>query len=277
VSYGPLEAQATLEYPALCAAGVPCVGHFSVLFPVLDVGALQSALLGSSEGSVFLRQLINRIDRHSVQWPNLSGSFKASQLSVGKLVLHDASGAIDVSGSTIKIRSLNGHLASGTMHLAGSVDAAGDSPSYQMEVQVTNAVPSAFASIFEEKWGGGVANFSSQLRMTGFDAQDLRRSVTGTLHWDWTKGGFAAEEPLPAEAQILGHFDQWTADAAIADSTIKITHSLFASGSDAIPVSGTISFDRELDMKGASPAHPFSITGTLDHPQVKAIAEEAEN
>jgi AsmA family len=277
VSYGPLEAQATLEYPTLCASTVPCPGHFSVVFPVLDVGALQSALMGSSQGSVFFRQLIARIDRRSVQWPNLSGSFKAGQLSLGKLVLHDTSGSLDVGGSAIRIRSLNGHVANGTMHLAGLVDAAGDSPSYQVDVQVTNAAPSVLGSIFEEKWGGGVANFSSQLKMSGFDGQDLRGSMTGTLHWDWTKGGFAAEEPLPPEAQILGHFDQWTADAGIADSTITITHSLFASGPDAIPVSGTISFDRELDMKGASPVHPFAITGTLDHPQVKVVAEEAAN
>jgi AsmA family/AsmA-like C-terminal region len=277
VSYGPLQAQATLEYPALCVSSVPCVGHFSAVLPVLDVGALQSALLGSSQGGQFLRQLLARIDRSSVQWPNLSGSFKAGQLSLGKLVLHDASGTVDIGENAIRIRSVNGHVANGTMHLAGSVDATGDSPSYQLDVQVTNAVPSAFASIFEEKWGGGVANFSSQLHMSGFDAQDLRRSVTGTLHWDWTKGGLDAEEPVPPEAQILGHFDQWSADAAIADSTIKITRSLLASGSDAIPVSGTISFDRELDMKGASPVHPFTVTGTLDHPQVKAIAEEAAN
>jgi hypothetical protein len=256
---------------------VPCVGRFSVVMTALDVGALQSALMGSSQGSVFLRQLIARIDRHSVPWPNLSGSFKAGQLSLGKLVLHDASGSFDVSGNAIKIRSLNGHVANGTMHLAGSIDASGDSPSYQVDVQLTNAVPSALASIFEEKWGGGVANFSSQLKMSGFDAQDLRKSATGTLHWDWTKGGFDAEGPLPPEAQILTHFDQWSADAAISDSTIKITHSLFANGPDAIPVSGTISFDRELDMKGASPIHSFAITGTLDHPQVKVAAEEAAN
>jgi hypothetical protein len=247
------------------------------VLPVLDIGVLQSTLMGTSQGNVFLRQLINRIDRHSVQWPNLSGSLKAGQLSLGKLVLHDASGTLDVSGNTLKIRSLNGHIATGTMHLAGLVDATGDSPSYQVDVQVTNAVPSALGSIFEEKWGGGVANFSSQLKMSGFDAEDLRKSATGTLHWDWTKGGFAADDPLPPEAQILTHFDQWTADAAISDSTIKITHSVFASGPDSVPVSGTISFDRELDMKGASPVHPFAITGTLDHPQVKVVSEEAAN
>jgi AsmA family/AsmA-like C-terminal region len=289
VSYGKLEAQGTLEYPTLCTspgppasslAGVdstPCAGHFSLVFPSLDLAALQSTLLGTSEGGELLRQILDRIDRRSVKWPDLSGTVRIGALSAGKLVVHDAVGALDISGNSIKIRSLNGHLANGTMHLAGLVDASGDQPEYRLDVQVTNAAPSALGSIFDEHWGSGLANFSAQISMSGFDAQDLVRSATGSLRWDWTKGGLAAEEPLPVAAQPFIHFDQWSADAAIAESTITITHSLLARGQEAIPVSGTISFSREIDMKGGSAAHPFVITGTLQHPEVKAIEEQVEN
>ncbi len=277
ISYGKLEAQGTLEYPTLCTSSTPCAGHFSLVFPTLDLAALQSTLLGTSEGGQLLRQILNRIDRHSVKWPDLSGTVRVGALSTGKLVVHDALGALDISGSSIKIRSMNGHLANGTMHLAGSVDASGSQPEYQLDVQVTNAAPSALGSIFDEHWGGGLANFSAQITMSGFEAQDLVNSATGNLRWDWTKGGLAAEEPLPVAAQPFLHFDQWSADAAVAESTITITHSLLARGQEAIPLSGTISFDREIDMKGGSAAHPFAITGTLQHPEVKAIEEQVEN
>ncbi len=218
----------------------------------------------------FCASFSHRIDRHSVKWPELSGTVQIGELSTGKLVVHDAIGAVDISGNSIGIRSLNGRVANGTMHLAGVVDASGDQPEYQLDVQVTNAAPSALAGIFEERWGSGLANFSAQLRMSGFDAQDLARSATGTLHWNWTKGGLAAETPLPVAAQPFVHFDQWSADAAIADSTIKITHSLLARGQDAIPLSGTISFDREIDLKGGSATDAVAVTGTLQHPEVKA-------
>ena len=277
IGYGKLEAQGTLEYPTLCTGTTPCVGHFSLNTAALDLGALQSTLLGSSGGGELLRQLLNRIDRHSVKWPELSGTVQIGELSTGKLVVHDAIGAVDISGNTIGIRSLNGRVANGTMHLSGVVDASGDQPDYQLDVQVTNAVPSALAGIFEERWGSGLANFSAQLRMSGFDAQDLARSARGSLHWNWTKGGLAAETPLPVAAQPFAHFDEWSADAAIADSTINITHSLLARGQNAIPLSGTISFDRELDLKGGSAADAVAITGTLEHPEVKATAEEVEN
>jgi AsmA family/AsmA-like C-terminal region len=278
ISYGKLEGQGSLEYPTLCSANAPCVGRFALNSAALDLGALQSTLLGASEGGELLRQLINRIDRHSVKWPELSGTIQIGALSTGKLVVHDATGAIDISANSIKIRSLNGHVASGTLHLAGVVDASGDEPEYQLDVQVTNAAPSALASLFEERWGSGVANFSGELRLAGFDAQDLVRSATGTLRWNWTKGGLTAgEEPLPVAAQPFVHFDQWSADAVIADSTITITHSLLAHGREAIPLSGTISFDREIDLKGGSAADAVAITGTLEHPEVKAAGEQAEN
>jgi hypothetical protein len=82
---------------------------------------------------------------------------------------------------------------------------------------------------------------------------------------------------LPIAAQPFVHFDQWSADATVADSTIKITHSLLARGPEAIPLSGTISFDREIDLTGGPAAHAFTVTGTLQHPEVKATAEEVEN
>jgi hypothetical protein len=172
---------------------------------------------------------------------------------------------------------MNGHLANGTIHVAGVVDASGDQPDYRLDAQVTNAAPSALAGLFDERWGSGVANLSAQLRMSGFDAQELARSATGTLHWNWTKGGLAAEAPLPVAAQPFVHFDQWSADAAIADSTITITHSLLARGKEAIPLSGTISFGREIDLKGGSAADAVAITGTLEHPEVKSVPEVVEN
>ena len=270
IGYGKLEAQGTLEYPAICTGTSPCVGRFSLASPALDLGTLQSTLLGTSEGGELLRQLLDRLDRHSVRWPDLAGTVQVGELSTGKLVVRDAVGAIEINGSSVSIRSLNGRLAGGTVHLAGSVDASGGQPEYKLDLQVTNAAPGALGNLFEERWGSGVANFSAQLDLSGFDAKELASSAKGILHWNWTKGSLAAEAPLV-------HFDEWSADAAIADNTITITHSLLARGQEAIPLSGTISFDRELDLNGGSTGKTLAITGTLEHPDVKTTAEQVQN
>ena len=87
ISYGKLEAQGTLEYPTVCTGSTSCAGRFSLITAALDLGALQSTLLGSSEGGELLRQILDRIDRHPVKWPDLSGTVQIGELSTGKLVV----------------------------------------------------------------------------------------------------------------------------------------------------------------------------------------------
>jgi uncharacterized protein involved in outer membrane biogenesis len=277
VSYGGLSGVGTLEYPSWCAPQTPCGGRFSVALPALDLAALQSTLLGTSQRGEFLRELLDRIGRHGAAWPDLAGTMQIGALSTGKLVVHDATAALSISGQSITVRSLNGRLAGGTMHLTGAVDATGDQPAYRVDVQVTHAAPSDLAGIFDERWGGGLVNLSAQMKMAGFAADDLARSATGVVHWDWTRGGLAAEDSLPPAAMAFAHFDQWSADATVDDQTIKITHSLLTQGEDALPVTGTIAFSREVDLKGGSAAHGFAVTGTLEHPEVKATTEEVAN
>ena len=84
--------------------------------------------------------------------------------------------------------------------------------------------------------------------MSGYDTEDLAKSATGTVRWDWAKGGLASDDPLPVAAQPFAHFDQWNAEGTISDRSIVITHSLLDRGPEAIPLTGTISFDRELDL-----------------------------
>jgi hypothetical protein len=259
ISFGKLEGQATLDYPVLCPGPAPCARHFSLVAPSLDVGVLRSALLGAESGELF-RQLLNRIDRSSAPWPALSGTIQTADLSIGKLMVHDAVAGLDIEGRSMKIRSLNGHAGNGTLHLSGLLDASASQPKYELEVEVTNASANALGSIFDERWGNGAVSLSAQLHLAGLDAGDLADSAAGTAHWNWTKGGFVP-------------FDQWSADALIGDNTIKITHSLLARGKDAIPVSGSISFDRELDLKTGAVA----ITGTLEHPESKAIHDDSDN
>ena len=190
-------------------------------------------------------------------------------------MLHDATGAVEIAGHSITVRSLNGGLLNGVMHLAGTLDAAEDQPQYQLDVQVANASPSDFAALFGEQWGAGLLNLSAQWKMSGFAPSELAQSASGNLHWDWTRGSLVTGNPLPAAAEPLLHFDDWSGDAAIDNATIKIRQSLLARGREVIPLSGTVSFDRQLALKSELESPGFSVTGTLEHPAVKPPAAEA--
>ncbi len=276
VGYGTLEAQGTLEYPTLCSAAKPCSGHLLLASPAVDAAELQSALRGANAKGELLQELLSRIDRRPVAWPQLSGTFEVGALSIGKLILRDATGELEISGNSMVLRSLNGRLMNGAMHLTGTLNAAKDPPRYEITTEVTSISPHAFAGLFDEHWGSGTADFSAHLKMSGFTARELAASTTGTLHWNWMKGSLGEQNALTVAAQPLFRFDSWSADAGLADSVIRIDHSLLERGAEGIPISGTISLDRAIDLKSDSASHVFTVGGTLEQPIVKSLDTEAE-
>ena len=276
VAYGNLAAQGTLDYPTLCPAGNSCSGHFQLAASALNAGDLQSVLRGANPNGELLRKILNRIDRRPVVWPRLLGTFAFGTLSFGKLVLHDASGDLEISKDSVRFRSLNGRFMNGAMHLSGTLKVAGDQPRYEIAAEVTSISPRSLAGLFDEHWGSGTADLSAQLKISGFTAQELAGSATGTLHWDWMKGSLGTQNALALAVQPLFHFDNWSGDATVEDSTLRIDHSLLERGAEGIPLSGTISLDRAIDLKSESGPHAFSVTGTLEDPLVKSLTAETE-
>jgi AsmA-like C-terminal region/AsmA family len=268
-SYGTLEAQGALDYPTLCAPGVSCSAQFALATPSLNAGELQSTLLGSDRSGEILQELLNRIDHHPVLWPRLSGTFEIGDLSAGKLVFHDATGDVAIAGNSMQIRSLDARLLNGSVHLAGTLDATGDQPEYAFTGQIKDASLTGLSALSAEHWGGGAANFTAQWKMAGLTAQDLAQSVTGAVHWDWTKGTLGTAAPSFPSTQALAHFDEWSGDATIQDSVINIEQSRMTRGAEAIPLSGTITFDRRIDLTSSSEPRGLSMTGTLEHPRVR--------
>lgn len=268
IGYGPLRAQGTLESPLHCPPASPCPRQFQLDAATLNLGELQAALLGADRGGELLQQWWDRLRPRPAPWPALSGSFRIGTLSAGKLVVHDAAGSVEISGRSLHIASLNGRTLKGAVHLDGQVAMADGSPGYRMNLELTDVSPSAIAALFGEKWGSGTLSLFGQWKMTGFAARQLAESAAGTVRWDWSKGSFTPA--LEARSgSPFGRFDHWSGEATIADEAVRIRQSLMASGRNAIPVSGAISFDRTLDLKSDSATRAAAILGSLSRPETR--------
>ncbi len=271
IAYGSLQAHGSLEYSTQCKAGTQCIASFHLATPAWSLGDLQSSLLGSSMHDQLLREFLSRIDGGSANWPQLSGTVQIGTLAAGKLVVHDVAAGIELGGKSLRIQSLEGHLFKGALHLSGTVDVAGGKPAYDLALQVAGASPSQLAGVFGENWGKGAIGFAAHVKMAGFSAEDLAQSAAGTLRWDWKNGVLAgAGAPEPSAQQL--NFSDWHGDATFADSTIRTTGSLMVRGSRTLPVSGTISFDRQLDLKCGSSPGAFTIAGNLERPRMEATS-----
>src|SRR5664279_2421101 len=263
-TYATLEGEATLRYAIPCPADKGCNPDFDLRFNTLDAASAEAALLGASARQGTLKDLLSRLDTRSRPWPAMNGTISATTLKLEDLAIHDAHASITIDGAKVQLQSLDGQALGGALHAAGTVDLSGSRPHYALDLQTTKTSAAdiaelfvgASAQVYKEKWGSGPITLATHLDLTGYTQDELLSSANGTFKWDWTKGTFATE------ANSLAHFDRWQAEGTIADKALTLANSTVTQGKAAIPVTGTISFDRELNLTLVTAPTATQLTGT---------------
>jgi uncharacterized protein involved in outer membrane biogenesis len=236
VAFHRIPATLSVTSPVPCADS--CVREFSLSAPQLDAAALQSAVMGAGEHGEFLQQILARLDRDKIEWPELHGTVRTGIFTLGQFALHDASSDVHINGRQIQFASIEGHALNGILKATGTMDATGTLPRYSFDLQILHANASAMAALWHEPPLNGIVSATTHLELSGYSADNLARSAQGTFHWDWTEGTTAF---IPVS---LTHFDHWSADGSIKNRQLIFTQSQIVGGSLKQIVSGTISFDR---------------------------------
>jgi len=251
--------------------------QFNLEIASLDVAALESALIGAGRHGELLSAILAQVERKAAPWPPLEGTVHVGVLSMGGLALHDARGTLAVRGSRVEITSLDAGSLGGSVNIVGGIETAGSSPAYSLDLNWSGVGVAEAAAIFHEKWGAGTVSGKATLTLEGYSASDLASSARGTFRWDWINGSLVAGAPPTETSAHLektsfagvraakfspAHFSRWQASGTIADQALK-----FNPVDRANPVTGTISFDRDLDLLWPiRDALMLRIRGTLAHP-----------
>jgi hypothetical protein len=122
------------------------------------------------------------------------------------------------------------------------MDATASTPRYSFDAQLMHATASSISGLWRDTPATGTINATAHLELAGYSNQDLARSAQGTFHWEWTQGG------LPYGPVALARFDHWNASGNIQDTALRLTQSQVTRGMAREDVSGTISFDRKLNL-----------------------------
>jgi AsmA family/AsmA-like C-terminal region len=285
ITVNGIAAHGSYSYPLPCDAAENCgpsgAGNFSLDIPTLDAAALESALVGAGRHGELLSEILSQVERKAAPWPSLDGAFHVATLTVGSLALHDARGMLQVKENRMDITSLDAGALGGSINVAGSVENAGNHPVYSLKLNWTGISIPQVAAVFHEKWGAGTVNGNADLTLEGYAAPDLAASARGAFHWDWSRGSIGSGAPLTAEGSQASveqasltsikeakfspvHFSRWLATGTIADKTLKLD-----SPDRTNPVTGTVSFDRELDLSWPTADDAtVRIGGTLAHPTI---------
>ena len=260
------------------------VEHFNLDIPSLDAAALQSALMGAGRHNEFLSAILAEVERRTAPWPALDGAVHIGVLTLDTVSLHDARAVLRVKGRRMEIASLAAAALGGSLNVAGSVETTGRRPVYKLNLTWSGVSVPQVAAVFHEKWGAGAIDGAASLTLEGYSASDLAGSARGTFQWDWARGSLGSGAPgaagAPAmprlanleKASLTGpqaakfpvNFSRWRASGTIADRTLKLDPA-----DRTNLVTGTISFNRELDLSWpVSEDTALHLAGTLAHPSI---------
>lgn len=242
VLFHKVPATVSVTVPTACADPA-CVREFNLTAPELDAAALQSAILGAGEHGELLQELLARLDRNKAEWPPTAGTVHVGTFTLGSLTLRDASSSLRIQGRKVDFTSIDGHAFNGAVLATGSMDATGDAPHYTLDVQFIHANASTVSTMWHDTTATGIVSAEVHVELSGYAADDLTKSAQGTFRWIWTQG------TLAGAPGALTHFDHWSANGSIQHGALVLEKSQVTKGATEGDVSGSISFDRALDLK----------------------------
>lgn len=272
-SYGPIHGTASFSVPLTCDLPAGCPARFTLHAAELDAAVLQSAIEAPQpQGTI--QQLLSRIERRANPWPQLAGTVLIDSLTLGPLTLAHASATLQIDKETARLESLNARALGGSVHFSGDMRFTDNVPHYSLDLQLSRVSIPAAASLFNEDWGPGAVNAGGHLELAGYHSTELAASATGDFHWIWGGGGLPTGESsaLPQ----IARFDRWESAGVVASSALVLRNSKITAGEDVVPLSGRISFSRELNLTAATPGRSVSLSGTLPHPLIESTSTTAE-
>ena len=266
-SFAGMRGNGFLTNPLPCAVNKGCALNFDLHFGSVDMAALETALLGGIGQGSAIKDLLAGLNSKPRPWPTLNGTISASTLKLATLSVHNARASLSIAGTKTQIESLDGETLGGTLNVNGSIDTTDKQPHYLLNVDLSRANAADIAPLFHEKWGSGTMNATAHLDLSGYTDEKLSDSAKGDFHWDWFRGSLPG-----APEDALSHFDRWQASGAIADQQFTLDHGAIFHGGEFVPVTGTISFDRELKLSMGNAGSTILVTGTAQKPLMTAAA-----
>jgi hypothetical protein len=258
-TYGTVKGTASLTLVSRCDVPQGCPPAFQLQFGALNAGALEAAILGAHEPGTLLAGLIARLSSsRAPAWPRLDGTIKADSLVLGPVTLEQPSASVRILADGAEITGFEAGLlggriqGTGTLHAAGSQGTATGKPEYALDGEFDHLNPTEVGRLLGQRWAGGEIEGGGKVDLSGYADKDFETSANGSLNFEWRHGSVAAgaadasgAEPVDAAAQVpqaLARFDDWTANAAIADGAITLKENEVRRGARRSTVSAAVGF-----------------------------------
>jgi len=260
--YQTLAMRGSIQFPALCNQPVACPASFTLAAGTVDAATLEAVFAGEGNNGFLGQLLTNALGNDTAPWPPLNGKIECDGLQLGQLLLRNVEASVAVDGTRLTIGSLDAAALGGTVHATGDMSIEQGSPHWKLALRTVDANAADAAALFGELWGPGSLNAETNLAISGYRTADLVASASGDFSFTWQNGDL----PSAGSGSPFANFDRWTAKGTIAQSTLSLTGSVLAHGKRTIPLRGSITFDRDLDLTLETREGRRKAEGTLAQP-----------
>lgn len=320
-TYGHIPFDGSLRWQTACAESTAACSRSFVLHAASLNTADFIAALHHGNGTSRLLDLVNPWAANAPGLPLLHGTVNVDRLTLGKLSIKNAALRLQMEGHAAELQSLSGNVFGGTIsggdltgndavneqaethspsslesksepmtdasRAIGSVRWGDGPPAYTLRAALTRIQPARVAALWQEHWGGGVADAVFSLTAQGWSAADVAQHAQGRFSIHWVDGALGSPD---ASSTIT--FQRWRAAGRLAGKSFVLRSSQMrgwlakesdrksdpSSGAasdsrvNTTPaagvqtVTGAVSFGRLVNLK-LQPSGT-SLTGTLDAPTV---------
>ena len=262
-------------FPQHCAAPQQpaCVPDFVIIADQLTLDEVNSLLNPRAQKHPWYENLANSFGGpQAPAFPEIYANLRIStpKLLLKTLPISHFTATVSLKPKTFSMTTLAGETLGGnfTGTLAG--DWSGGTPAYRGSAVLKRASMAEVAQQLNDKWASGFASFSISSEASGWNANDLIASVSGTGTFSWDNG------TLP-HVIFSGHplqFKNFKGKLSLYNGTFRIDDGELANAAGIYVVSGTASSRRRLDVKLTRNGTPgYAISGTLEHPVVAPLRD----
>ena len=252
----------SVDLPRGCGTPAACVAHFNLSAEEVDWADLNQ-WLGSRPNRRRWYQVLTPAEPTA---PAFLESVRASgKIAVAHFLIHhvsagNVSAALDLERGKLAISNLRANVLAGTYRGDWHVSFSGGDPVCAGSGSLAGISLEQVADVMHDPWISGTADGTFQLTASGADSATFWQSADGDLQFDIRDGVFS-HISLPTNDDPL-RITQWQGAARLRGGKIEIEPGQLFSNASAYEVSGTASFEQELDFKIAAKSDTKSLSDT---------------
>ncbi|MCU1285730.1 MAG: AsmA [Acidobacteriales bacterium] len=196
---------------------------------------------------------------------DLNGKLTADRLIMKGLIASNLATQVAKDNGVVNLTAVRADLLGGK-HLGNwRATFSGNEVKFEGSGALQEASLSQVSALTHDNWGAGVIDAGYKLSLSGTDADALRRTLAGSLNFNWKNGSLrrVVGTGFPAGLQ----FARWTGTVKIDSGSLQWLDSVMDAATGKYRVSGSATLARDLELRFTGDKHRFDLSGTLDKPE----------